>query len=340
MNPTRLTYIFLFAAFGWTLTAFIDRPSASVAWPEPTYNFKRNPLDSAKIALGRWLFYDPILSKDSTISCASCHSPYTAFAHNDHALSHGIYDRIGNRNAPALSNLAWNKSFMWDGSVNHLDVQGLAPLENPLEMDEKLIHVIQKLQRLSKYRNKFKLAFGSEEITGERVLKALAQFQLTLVSNKSKYDLVMDGKATFTEAETNGYKVFQQHCASCHKEPLFTDQSFQNNGLKPDSVLRDIGRMKVTNKASDSLKFKVPSLRNCDRTGPYMHDGRYNSLQMVLFHYSSNIHNSKTLHASLKQGLPLSEADKKQLIAFLKTLTDQTFLNNKQHQFPMDLLKK
>lgn len=336
----RLFYTLILSTAVWSLFALSDKPANKIVWPEPTYNFKRNPLDSNKVALGRWLFYDPILSKDSTISCASCHSPYTAFAHNDHALSHGISDRIGNRNAPSLFNLAWSKSFMWDGAVNHLDVQGLAPLENPLEMDEKLIHVVQKLQRLSKYRNKFKLAFGSEEITGEHLLKALAQFQLTLVSNQSKYDQVMAGKATFTETEASGYVLFQQHCALCHKEPLFTDQSFQNNGLEPDSILRDIGRMKITGKQSDSLKFKVPSLRNCERTGPYMHDGRYNSLQMVLFHYSSNIHASSTLNPRLKNGIPLSELEKKQLLAFLKTLTDPSFLHHKQHQFPMDLMKK
>ncbi len=309
-------------------------------WPEPTYNFKKNPLDSAKIELGRWLFYDPILSKDSTISCASCHSPYNAFAHNDHALSHGIQDRIGTRNAPALVNLAWNKGFMWDGAVNHLDVQALAPIENHLEMDEKLINVVAKLQRLKKYQTKFSAAFGDSKITGQRILLALAQFQLTLVSQQSKYDQVQLGKASFTALENNGYRLFQQYCSSCHTEPLFTNQTYQNNGLLPDSVLKDIGRMKITQKVSDSLKFKVPTLRNCERTAPYMHDGRYNSLQMVLFHYSSNIHSSPTLAKELKTTVPLTEQDKNALLAFLKTLTDKSFLTNKAYQFPMDLLKK
>ncbi len=304
------------------------------SWPEPYYNFKKNPLDSATVQLGRALFYDPVLSADSTISCASCHSPYNAFTHVDHALSHGIKDRIGTRNSPVLINLAWGNSFMWDGAVNHLDVQALAPLENHLEMDEKLAHVLEKLQHQEKYKRMFKAAYGSEKITGERFLKAISQFMLTLVSCNSKYDKVLRNEAQFTENESKGYELFKQHCATCHTEPLFTNNTFQNNGLEPDSVLRDIGRMKITQKSSDSLKFKVPTLRNIERSAPYMHDGRYRSLQMVMFHYSANVHQSATLAKELKQPLILSEDDKRNIILFLKTLTDNEFLTNKQFQFP------
>lgn len=307
-----------------------------LSWPEPVYNFKKNPLDSAKVFLGRTLFYDPILSSDSTISCASCHSPYNAFTHVDHALSHGIKDRIGTRNSPVLVNLAWGKSFMWDGAVNHLDMQALAPLENHVEMDENLSHVIQKLNRQEKYKRLFQNAFHSETITGERFLKAVSQFMLTLVSSNSKYDQVIRGEkgVQFSESENKGYALFKEHCASCHTEPLFTNQTFQNNGLAVDSVLQDIGRMKITQKPSDSLKFKVPTLRNIERSAPYMHDGRYRSLQMVLFHYSSDIHASETLAPQLKKGISLSEDDKRNMIAFLKTLTDHSFLSNKQFQYP------
>ena len=243
-------------------------------WPEPVYDFRKNPLDSATIQLGRVLFYDPVLSLDSTISCASCHSPYNTFTHVDHALSHGIYDRIGTRNSPVLVNLAWGKSFMWDGAVNHLDMQALAPLENHLEMGESLPHVIQKIRRQEKYKRLFKSAYHTEIITGERLLKAISQFMLTLVSSNSKYDQVVRGEygVQFTEQENKGYYLFKEHCASCHTEPLFTNQTFQNNGLAPDSILRDLGRMKITQKSSDSLKFKVPTLRNIERSTPYMHD--------------------------------------------------------------------
>ena len=305
-------------------------------WPEPVYDFRKNPLDSATIQLGRVLFYDPVLSLDSTISCASCHSPYNTFTHVDHALSHGIYDRIGTRNSPVLVNLAWGKSFMWDGAVNHLDMQALAPLENHLEMGESLPHVIQKIRRQEKYKRLFKSAYHTEIITGERLLKAISQFMLTLVSSNSKYDQVVRGEngVQFTEQENKGYYLFKEHCASCHTEPLFTNQTFQNNGLAPDSILRDLGRMKITQKSSDSLKFKVPTLRNIERSTPYMHDGRYRSLQMVLFHYSSDIHSSATLAPELRKGISLTEEDKRSIISFLKTLTDYTFLNNTQFQYP------
>lgn len=305
-------------------------------WPEPVYNFRKNPLDSATVQLGRVLFYDPVLSSDSLVSCASCHSPYNAFTHVDHALSHGVKDRIGTRNSPVLINLAWGKSFMWDGAVNHLDMQALAPLENHLEMDETLSHVLQKIGRQEKYRQLFKNAFHTESITGERFLKAISQFMLTLVSSDSKYDRVMRQEAgiQFTDQESKGYALFKQHCASCHTEPLFTNQTFQNNGLAMDSLLKDVGRMKITQKSSDSLKFKVPTLRNIDRSAPYMHDGRYRSLQMVLFHYSSDIHSSPTLAPELKKGIDLSEDDKRNIIAFLKTLTDPVFLKNKKFQYP------
>lgn len=327
-----LVLILLTVSFRYTERLW-EKPSD---WPEPVYNFRKNPLDSAKVQLGRALFYDPVLSSDSSVSCASCHSPYNAFTHVDHALSHGVKDRIGTRNSPVLVNLAWGKSFMWDGAVNHLDMLALAPLENHAEMDESLAHVLQKIKRQEKYRRLFTKAFHSEAITGERFLKAISQFMLTLVSSDSKYDRILrqEPGVTFTDSENKGYVLFKQHCASCHAEPLFTDQTFRNNGLAVDSLLQDIGRMKITQKSSDSLKFKVPTLRNIERSAPYMHDGRYRSLQMVLFHYSSDIHVSSTLDPQLRNGISLTEDDKRALIAFLKTLTDYTFLKNKQLQYP------
>lgn len=304
-------------------------------WPKPEYNFRRNQPNKEIIELGRVLFYDPVLSADSTISCASCHSPYTAFTHVDHATSHGILDRIGKRNSPALVNLAWNSSFMWDGSVRSLDQQAAFPIENHDEMDESLPQVVRKLDRMEKYRNVFQTAFGTTEITREKVLYSLSQFMLTLVSNNSKYDKVMrkEPGATFTESEAKGYELFKANCASCHSEPLFTNNSFRNNGLEPDARFDDKGRMTVTGKAEDSYKFRVPTLRNIERSAPYMHDGRYKNLQMVLFHYSSAIHQSPTLSPSLKNGIQLNEQEKGQVIAFLKTLTDNQFLTNPAFRF-------
>ncbi len=167
-------------------------------WAKPTYDFSKNPLSQSKIELGRTLFYDPILSRDNMVSCASCHLPQLAFAHIDHQLSHGINDRIGTRNAPSLMNLAWSKSFMWDGAVNHLDMQSLAPITNHDEMDETLENVIVKLQKSKKYPPLFKAAFGDSIVTGEHLLKSMSQFMLTLVSANAKYDKVQQNKLFLT----------------------------------------------------------------------------------------------------------------------------------------------
>jgi len=309
-------------------------------WPKPAYDFSKNPLAHDKVELGRALFYDPILSKDNTISCNSCHSQFTAFAHIDHALSHGINNLIGTRNAPALMNLAWQKSFMWDGAINHLDMQPLAPIANEKEMASNIDSVVRKLQRSKLYPTLFLKAFGDSIITGEHTLKAISQFMLTLISSNSKYDSVMRKEATFTQQEKNGYKLFKTNCSGCHQEPLFTNQQFENNGLYVDATLNDIGRMKITLAPNDSLKFKVPSLRNIEFSYPYMHDGRFKKLSDVLNHYTSGIHQSKTLSQKLEAPILLSSNDKVDIIAFLLTLTDRNFLFNTDYSFPKELLLK
>lgn len=307
-----------------------------LGWPKPAYDFSGNPITKEKVLLGRALFYDPLLSADGTISCASCHSPYSAFSHTDHKVSHGIYDRIGTRNAPALQNLAWSTAFMWDGAVHHLDAQALAPIHNKDEMDETITSVVQKLNASPLYRKAFYRAYADSTVTGRHTLKALSQFMLTLVSQNAKYDKVMRGEQAFTESEEKGYALFKQHCASCHKEPLFTNDGFENNGLQPDSIYKDGGRIRVTRKAKDSLLFKVPSLRNVAVTYPYMHDGRFASLQMVVFHYTNGIYKSKTLSSRLRKPIALSETDKRNLISFLKSLTDEAFLHNKDNAYPKE----
>jgi cytochrome c peroxidase len=304
------------------------------SWPEPSYNFKRNPVSPEKVALGRTLFYDPLLSSNGKISCASCHSPFNAFTHADHALSHGIDDRIGKRNSPALMNLAWQQSFMWDGSVNHLDMQALAPISNPDEMNESIANVVRKLQEKSQYRQDFRSAFGDSAITGERTLLALSQFMLTLVSSESRYDSVQRGESKFTQQESNGYHIFKKNCSSCHTEPLFTTHSFANNGLPVDPKLQDKGRYSVTHKSADSLKFKIPTLRNLSYSFPYMHDGRFRTLSMVIDHYRSGIAGSNTLAPQLRSGITIDGKEKIDLIAFLLTLNDKSFIFNRQHSYP------
>ncbi|MEK7255386.1 MAG: cytochrome c peroxidase, partial [Bacteroidota bacterium] len=305
-------------------------------WSPPTYNFTKNPLTKPGIQLGRRLFYDPILSRDSTISCSSCHLSYTAFTHVDHALSHGIGDRIGTRNSPVLMNLAWASNFMWDGAANHLDVQALAPISSPVEMDENIGNVVKKLQTNPAYPPLFLNAFGDSIVTGERVLKALSQFELTLVSANSKYDRVMQGKEVFSEQEQNGYRLFQANCASCHAEPFFTNHQFENNGLPVDTTLDDIGRMHITKQPQDSLKFKVPTLRNIEFSYPYMHDGRFKKLREVMNHYTDGIQKSKTLSPVLATKIELSSNEKVDLVAFLLTLSDREFLFNPDFAFPRE----
>ena len=308
-------------------------------WPKPDYDFSKNKLSEDKIYLGRVLFYDPILSKDSSISCASCHSPFNAFAHTDHDLSHGINDRIGIRNAPALFNLAWHQVFMWDGAINHLDVQALAPIHHKDEMDENLDNVVGKLNRSKFYQKLFKKAFKENQIDGEKILKALAQFQLTLISAESKYDSVKRGQAFFTEKERKGYELFKTHCNSCHVEPLFSNFKFANNGLAVDTSLNDPGRMKTTLDPVDSLYFKIPSLRNLSYTYPYMHDGRFKKLSQVINHYVDGIIGYSNLSDELKKPIRLNSNEKVELIAFLLTLNDRQFVFNKNYGFPKNILK-
>ncbi|MES2568310.1 MAG: cytochrome c peroxidase [Bacteroidota bacterium] len=303
-------------------------------WPKPSYDFTQNPLTFESVQLGRHLFYDPILSKNNKISCASCHSQYTAFTHVDHNLSHGIDDRIGVRNSPALMNLAWHTSFMWDGAVNHLDVQALAPISHPDEMGESIQQVVTKLGQSEKYKKLFYKAYGDRVITGERTLKTISQFMLTLVSANSKYDSVMRKQKQFTTQEKRGYALFQKNCNTCHTEPLFTNLQFENNGLSVDTTLNDFGRMKITKNNSDSLKFKVPTLRNVEFSYPYMHDGRFKTLSQVLKHYTNGVHQSETLAKSLDAPIVLSSNDKVDLVAFLLTLTDKKFLFDPRYSFP------
>lgn len=304
------------------------------SWPKPFYDFKKNPLTEEKFQLGRKLFYDPILSRDATISCASCHLQATGFTHIDHELSHGIDGKIGTRNSMTLQNLAWNKNFMWDGAVNHLDMQALAPIESEVEMDEKFDKVVLKLNKDIEYKKLFYDAFGTNTVTGQLTLKAIAQFLVQLKTYNSKYDNVMSGKAQFSEMEMKGYEVFKDKCASCHKEPLFTSNEFKNNGLEVDATLNDYGRMKITQNPKDSLLFKVPTLRNIEFSFPYMHDGRFSNLVEVINHYNKGIKISKTISKELKNPLYLSDKQRTELIVFLKTLTDKEFLFNKKFGYP------
>lgn len=303
-------------------------------WPEPQNIFANNPLTEEGFQLGRKLFYDGRLSKDGHFSCASCHQQFAAFATFDHDFSHGFGNQFTTRNAPGLFNLAWVPLYHWDGGINHIEVQPLSPLTAPNEMAENIDSVLKKLKADADYQSMFKKAFGKDEITSQKMMKALAQFVGTMVSANSKYDKVKRGEDAFNASELHGYEVFKMKCEHCHKEPLFTDNSFRNNGLTINNNLNDFGRMGITGAPEDSIKFRVPSLRNVSVTQPFMHDGRFYSLSEVIEHYRSGIKQSPTLDSSLRKGMEFSSKEKYDLILFLGTLKDTSFLKDKRFSQP------
>ncbi len=333
--------------------ALFERPAN---FPEPVYLIESNPVTKEGVELGKTLFYDGILSRDSTIACGECHRQYYGFTHHLHDLSHGINGRTGLRNALPLQNLAWLRRFQWDGSIEKLEDQPVFPIEHPDEMDDTMENVVKKLRTSKLYPALFKAAYGTEEITTQNTLKALTQFMLTLVSAQSKYDQSVrkENGVTLTADELAGMQLFQSKgCKSCHSGELFTDQSFRNNGLAPFErskvvyvdgkptiqVVVDEGRFRVTGQPSDRFKFVVPSLRNIAATLPYMHDGRFKTLKDVLDFYSRGMQDSPTLDPVFRQadgtlGIPLSEEEKSKLIAFLNALTDNEFLKDPRFAEP------
>jgi cytochrome c peroxidase len=295
-------------------------------FPEPHYNFENNPITNEGFFLGRKLFYDPILSVNNTVSCGTCHAPNHAFADHNMPVSFGVFGRRGIRNSPTIFNMLWSTSFMWDGGVNHIEVSGLPAITDENEMAEDIGNVIEKLKNHPDYPKWFKQAFGTDEITDQRMFYALTQFMGALISSNSKYDNYVTGKGNLSQIELEGLQLFRTHCSTCHTEPLFTDYSFRNNGL--DAEFTDWGRARISLIDDDKGKFKVPTLRNIELTYPYMHDGRFANLDQVLNHYSSGIVSSATLDASLASGIPLSNTDKEKLKAFLLTLTDEVLISN------------
>lgn len=281
--------------------------------------------DSPIVSLGRELFHDPILSKDSTISCNSCHSQYNAFAHSDHALSHGIADRIGTRNAPALINLAWSESFMWDGASFSLEAQVLTPLTAHHEMDNSLDTILNRLNNHPKYSYLVQQAFGESPIQTKHIVKAIASYESTLISRNSRYDSMRMHLVEFTEQEKKGYALFKQYCNRCHAEPLFTTGQFANNALPIDTSLNDIGRFRITHDSTQIRHFKIPTLRNLLYSFPYMHDGRFKRLRDVLNHYAKGI-NMHDETRSIEYPIPFSSNDITDMIAFLHALTDRSFI--------------
>jgi cytochrome c peroxidase len=311
------------------LPNLLDKPIRPEHFPAAYYNFGNNTYSKKGFELGRKLFFDPILSVDSTISCASCHHQKDAFADGGKAFSMGINNQTSSRNSPPVFNMAWNRSFMWDGGINHIEIMPFAPIINPKEMGEDLNDVIEKLKNHSEYPGLFYNVFKQTSLSDQQMFWALAQYMANLVSANSRYDQYLKGKISFTEEEELGLLVFRQHCAACHQEPLFTDYLFHNNGI--DALFNDKGRFTITQNPNDLGKFKTPTLRNIALTEPYMHDGRFADLEAVIHHYNTNIKPSYTLSPLLNHssgGIPMNNNEKQALIAFLKTLTDDDFISN------------
>ncbi|MCF7566998.1 cytochrome-c peroxidase [Sabulilitoribacter arenilitoris] len=297
-----------------------------------------NPQTIEGIALGKKLFFDPILSADNSQACADCHAPENAFSDTDR-FSDGIDGIRGNRNSMPLFNLAWNydEKFFWDGSSFSLEHQAFVPVSDPIEMKSSWTELETELQQHPEYPNLFQQAFSTSKIDSTLVTKAIAQFERTLISSNSKFDKFLLGKATLTPQELNGFNVFMDeakgdcfHCHGSDKNPLWTDNIFHNNGL--DTVITDLGLGEVTGDPADNGKFKSPSLRNLAFTAPYMHDGRFATLDEVINHYSEGLQNSPTIDPLIKKvtqgGVKLSSQDKADLKAFLLSLSDFDFISN------------
>lgn len=303
-----------------------------------------NPLTREGVKLGRMLFYEKMLSRTNTQTCASCH--IQQFAFNDTArFSIGVRGLLGKRNAMSVVNMAWNTNeFFWDGRAHLLRHQSLKPIQDNLEMDETLTAIVTKLQASPLYTAQFKRAFGTSQIDTIAISKALEQFMNSIVSNQSKYDDFLAGKTTLSADEERGrFLFFTEYnpafpnasgadCQHCHGGANFENDNYMNNGIDDNASISDIGREKVTNNPMDKAKFKVVSLRNVALTAPYMHDGRFATLESVIEHYNL-VKNSTTLDGSFQQQLPngglkLTTADKAALVAFLKTLTDYKLTTN------------
>jgi cytochrome c peroxidase len=319
-----------------------------------------NPLTISGIALGRALFYDPILSQDSTKSCNSCHLQDAGFTDNS-ALSTGVGNRLGERSSMSLVNVGFHqKGLFWDGRTKTLEAQALQPIEDGNELRETWPQVIAKLKRHKTYPTMFREAFGiasKTEITKELAAKAIAQFERTIVSKNSKFDQFVRNETDFTDDELYGYYLFfnndpegkvpDAQCGHCHApSDQFTDNTYRNNGLDEVNNLADFkdkGLGRTTGKLTDNGKFRTPTLRNIALTAPYMHDGRIATLEQVIEHYASGGKYSENADPLIRevgtkgpngQYFPLTTKQKKQLLAFLNTLTDNDFVKNSAYKSP------
>lgn len=331
-----------------SLLLFVSLFSCEEAYTPTPYNFEKpegftnmpvpvdNPLTVEGVALGKKLFYDQRLSKNNIQSCATCHDQAFGFSDHGSTFSTGVEGNVGSRNAMALINLGWSQKFFWDGRASSLEELIFEPVRNPIEMNTTWDEVEQKLNSDQEYTILFKQAFNIDYIDSVHVSKAIAQFLRTIVSGNSKFDKFRRGEVNLTPSELSGYDIFRTErgdCFHCHTlgDNLFTDNTFKNNGLDSDADMDDPGLMGVTGFEYDKGKFKVPTLRNIELTAPYMHDGRFATLEEVVNHYDMGGTPSSTIDPLMKKvgiGLNLTLQERTDLVNFLKTLTDESFITN------------
>ncbi|MFD1602199.1 cytochrome-c peroxidase [Flavobacterium artemisiae] len=314
-------------------TIAIDNPEIALNipadFPETNDFVSLNKPTKYGVELGEKLFSDKRFSADNTISCSSCHIQEHAFT-DAKTQAIGIEGRVGLRNTPSIQNLMFMKFYNWDGSKLQLENQPLVPIITHEEMDSSILEVIGKIQNDASYADLFKKAFGDQNITPERIYKSIAQFEYTLISANSKYDKVKRKEGeSFIASEAKGYEIFQQKCASCHSTELFTDQSFRNIGFPLNTNSNEAGRARVTGVAADFMSFRVPTLRNIEYTAPYGSFGQFPTLKSVLDYFDNGVLEAENLDPIFKNNgnrIPLTEDEKTNLIAFMKTLSDTAFI--------------
>jgi len=364
MNKYKYVLI-LILLIGITLSCgddpIVDPPEEEILQDKTLYNLEYgslpapdlptdNVLTEQGVELGRMLFYEKMLSRDESQSCASCHRQEHGFSDTTR-FSLGVEMLPGKRQAMSVFNMAWNSNeFFWDGRAHLLRDQAILPIQDELEMDETLENVIAKLKDTKTYRDQFTRVFGDDDITVDKMALALEQFMLSIVSYDSKFDQWKSGIVELTESEERGRLLFETEynaffpefsgadCAHCHGGANFENDLYMNNGLDTDADFVDIGRENVSGDPLDRAKFKVPTLRNIELTAPYMHDGRFQTLEEVVDHYNEGIHPSTTADPAIintmQSGLFLEDQDKMDLINFLKTLTDESFVNDSRYTDP------
>ncbi|MCB9251809.1 MAG: c-type cytochrome [Flavobacteriales bacterium] len=318
--------------------------SVSTEMP-PIVEHADNPLSRAGVELGRFLFYDKLLSENNSISCGSCHNQAMAFTDNNKVFSEGTVKQLGTRNSMPTFNLMWFDSLFWDSRAQRLKQLVLMPIENPLEMNTTPEQVVEKLKKLQDYKDKFRNAFGTEEITVEKMAMALEQFLKTIVSDNSRFDKAKRGELALTDLEKRGFELAgQKGCFNCHSTSLFTDNLSHNTGLdfvsNQGGQFKDNGLGGFTKIKNHEGKFKTPSLRNVALSSPYMHDGRFKTLEEVLEFYDegvkSNLNSRNISFEFMQQGTlnKLTPQDTKALLAFLNSLTDYDLISNPKFSDP------